>query len=83
MPLFYFDLREGKQIYIDYDGRVLIDVQAAEREAIKSAASIGEDVWPTTGEHDIMIDVFDQNRSKLFTVTAAISIDRASTASNS
>ena len=46
MPRFYFDVREGARFVPDDEGMEFPDLDAAEREAAVSAASIGRDLLP-------------------------------------
>jgi hypothetical protein len=76
MPHFYFDVREGPQFVPDEEGLEFPDVEAAEREAAESAASIGRDLLPKGTARDVTVEVRNEHGQRVITVTVTMQVDR-------
>ena len=76
MPRFYFDLREGGMFSPDDEGIEFPDLNAAEREAAEAAAAIGRDRLPKGGSREINMEVLNEHRQRLLTVTVSLHVER-------
>ncbi|WP_375460969.1 DUF6894 family protein [uncultured Enterovirga sp.] len=76
MPIFYFDVREGDTFYEDEEGIEMPDLSAAEHEAAESAASIGRDRLPKRHARDVTVEVRNENKQRVCTVTVAMTMER-------
>ena len=76
MPRFYFDIREGARFAPDDEGIEFPDFDAAEREAAEAAASIGRDLLPRGDAREVTIEVPNEHRQRVLTVTVSMHIDR-------
>jgi hypothetical protein len=58
MPRYFFDIRDGDEVYFDEEGLDLPDLRAAEVEAAESLAHMARDKLPTKGDrHQMAIEV--------------------------
>jgi hypothetical protein len=58
MPRYYFDIRDGDDLYSDEEGLDLPDLRAAEVEAARSLAHMARDKLPTAADrHQMAIEV--------------------------
>jgi len=80
MPRFYFDLREDGTYSPDDEGLEFPNLDAAEREAATAAACIARDRLPKGNAREIAMDVRDELRQRLLTVTVSMHMERASPA---
>ena len=76
MPNYYFDVREKNRFVPDEEGTDLPDLDAAEREAAELAASIGRDRLPSSESRGIIVEVRNEHRQRVMTVTASLDIVR-------
>jgi hypothetical protein len=76
VPRFYFDIRESSKFIADADGIECDDIEAAKREAALSAAEIGRELFRNTDDHDVSIDVRNEDSQRVLTVTVSIRVDR-------
>ncbi|MET0527351.1 MAG: hypothetical protein ABW003_03235 [Microvirga sp.] len=76
MPRFYFDVREGTRFAPDDDGLEFPDLDAAEREAAEAAAGIGRDLLPKSDVREVTIEVSDEHRQRVLTVTVSMHLER-------
>ena len=76
MPRFYFDVREGAKFVPDDQGMEFPNLDAAEREAAVSAASIGRDLLPKGDAREVTIEVCDEHRQRVLTVTVSMHVAR-------
>jgi hypothetical protein len=76
MPRFYFDVGEGARFIPDDEGLEFDSLDRAEREAALAAAEIGRDRLPKGDARDITIEVRNEHRQRVLTVTVALHIDR-------
>jgi hypothetical protein len=76
MPLFYFEVREGSRFVPDDEGMEFPDIDAAEREAAEAAAGIGRDRLPKGDAREITIEVLNEHRQRIITVTVSMTVDR-------
>jgi len=77
MPRFYFDIREDGTSIEDEEGIDLADVNAAQKEAVKSVAEIGHAVLPETGLRSVSIDVRDRNGDHVLSATLTLDVTHA------
>jgi hypothetical protein len=68
MSRFYFDVREGSRFAPDDEGFDYPDLDAAERMAAETAASIGRDLLPKGDVQDVTIEVRDEHKQRVLTV---------------
>ncbi len=76
MPRFYFDVREGQLFVHDQDGLEFPSLDEAEQEAIEAAASIGKDRLPRSDTRGVTVEVRNERRQRVLTVTLALDIKR-------
>jgi hypothetical protein len=57
LPKYYFDMRDGKDLYRDEEGLVLSDQRAAEMEAVQSLAGMAQDLPVLDDCPDVAIEV--------------------------
>ncbi|MDB5645886.1 hypothetical protein [Methylobacterium sp.] len=81
MPLFYFDVREGSTFVQDEEGIDFPDLDKAEQEAIQAVVSIGRERLPRGDTRDVTVEVQDENRKRVLTVTVALTVDRVDASS--
>ncbi len=78
-----FLARGGDQVILEGEpavDRVVImefpDLDAAEREAAVSAASIGRDLLPKGDAREVTVEVRNEHRQRILTVTVSMHLDR-------
>lgn len=76
MPRFFFDIREGARFVEDTEGLEFPDLDAAEREAAETAASIGRDLLPKGVAREVTVEVSNEHRQRVLTVTVSLTLDR-------
>src|SRR4051794_1840236 len=76
MPRFYFDVREDGTFSPDDEGLEFPDLNAAEREAAEATAAMGRDRLPKRGLREIVMEVRDEDRQQLLTVTVSLHVER-------
>ena len=76
MPWFYFDVREGTRFVQDEEGLEFPDLDAAEREAAESAAAIGRDLLPRGDAREVTIEVRNEHKQRVLTITVSMHLDR-------
>ena len=76
MPLFYFDVRDNGQLFPDEEGHELPDITSAETEASEAAAAIARDVLPTRRGGELIVQVKDEQRLPVLTVTVEMYVAR-------
>jgi hypothetical protein len=76
MPRFYFDMREGTRFIPDEDGLEFESLDAAEHEAACTAAEIGRDRLPTSDSREITVEVRNEHRQRVLTITVSMHVDR-------
>jgi hypothetical protein len=74
MPRFYFDIRAGADFFPDEDGFELDSVEAAEREAMQTAMTLGRDWLPRTRE--VRVEVRDEWRRLRLALSVALNVER-------
>ena len=60
----------------DDEGMEFPDIDAAEREAAEAAAGIGRDRLPKGDAREITIEVLNEHRQRIITVTVSMTVDR-------
>jgi hypothetical protein len=73
---FYFDVREDGEFSPDDEGLECRDLDAAERIAAETAASITRDKLPKGGSREVSVEVRDETGQSLLTVTVAMRTER-------
>ena len=76
MPRFYFDVREGTRFVPDEVGLEFDSLDVAEREAARAAAEIGRDRLPKSDARDITVELKNEHRQRVLTVTVTMEIHR-------
>ena len=76
MPRFYFDVREGTRFVPDEEGLEFPDFDRAEREGACTAAEIGRDRLPSSDVRDIAIEMRNEHRQRVLTVTVSMEVER-------
>jgi hypothetical protein len=76
MPRYYFDVREGNVVIADPEGQDMANIEAAEREAVEAAASIGRDHFVTARTDALAIEVKDEQRQLVLIVTVSLHVNR-------
>ena len=76
MPRFYFDVREGARFVPDDEGLEFPGLDAAEREAAEAVASIGRDLLPKGDACEVTIEVRNEHRQRVLSVTVAMHLER-------
>lgn len=76
MPRFYFDVREGPTFIEDDDGIEFPNLDKAEQEAIHAVVSIGKDRLQRGDTRDVTVEVRDEDKQRVLTVTVELTIDR-------
>jgi hypothetical protein len=76
VPRFYFDIREGARFIPDETGLEFDSLDAAEREAASAAAEIGRDRLPKGDARDITVELKNEHRQRVLTVTISMEIHR-------
>jgi hypothetical protein len=76
VPRFYFDIREGARFIPDETGLEFDSLDAAEREAASAAAEIGRDRLPTGDAREITVELRNEHRQRVLTVTVSMDVQR-------
>ena len=76
MPRFYFDVREGTRFVSDEGGIEFDSLDAAEHHAAQIAAEIGRDKLPSSDPRDIIVDLRNEHKQRVITVTVSMRILR-------
>ncbi len=76
MSRFYFDVREGARFVPDELGLEFDSLEAAEREAATAAAEIGRDRLPKGDAREVTVELKNEHRQRVLTVTVSLEIDR-------
>ena len=76
MPRFYFDAREGEKFIPDDVGIEFDSFEVAEREAATAAAEMGRDRLPKSDSREVTVEVSNEHRQRVLTVTVSMNIDR-------
>lgn len=76
LPRFFFDVREGADFIRDREGQVMADLEAAEEEAMRAAASMARDALPFGRTRSVTIEVSDGEHKPVFCVTVSMELKR-------
>jgi hypothetical protein len=76
MPCFYFDIREGPRFIPDPGGEDLEDLEAAKCHAARLAGEITSDLPLRPAGHVIIIEVCDERKQRVLTMTVSLAIER-------
>jgi hypothetical protein len=76
VPRFYFDVREGAKFIPDDVGIEFDSFEVAEREAATAAAEIGRDSLPKSDSREVTVEVSNEHRQRVLTVTVSMDLDR-------
>jgi hypothetical protein len=78
MPRFYFDVRDGAKFTPDDAGAELDSLETAQRvaaeAAAETAAAIGQDRLLQNDAQDVRIEVRNEHRQRILTVTVSLEI---------
>jgi hypothetical protein len=76
MPRFFFDFREGDTLSPDEEGVDFPDVMTAELEAMRAAADVGAEVFPSGRASVLTVEVRSETGRRLTEVTASMVVKR-------
>jgi len=76
VPRFYFDVREGAKFIPDEEGLEFDSFETAEREAAIAAAEIGRDQLPKGDAREVTVEIRNEHRQRVLTVTVSMEIHR-------
>jgi hypothetical protein len=76
MPRFYFDVRDGQRFVPDEEGLEFESLDVAEREAAAAAAEIGREHLPRGDAREVTIELRNEHRQRVLTVTVSMEIHR-------
>ena len=76
MSRYYFDIREGARFVPDEVGLTFDNLDAAEHAAAETAAEIGRELLPKGDAREITVEVRNEHRQRVLTVTASLEIHR-------
>jgi hypothetical protein len=76
VPRFYFDVREGMRFVPDTVGLEFDSLDAAERAAAETAAEIGRELLPKGDAREITVEVRNEHRQRVLTITVSMQIER-------
>jgi hypothetical protein len=76
MPRYFFDIRGGTRFVADDEGLEFPSLDAAEREAAESAATIGRDLLPKGVARSITVEVRNMHGQRVVTATVTLAVDR-------
>jgi hypothetical protein len=75
---YYFGIYEGNELFPDDEGSEFDSPEAAVQGAARAAAEIGMSRLAKGDLSDVVIEVRDERRQRVFTVTASMTIERHS-----
>ena len=75
MPRYYFCIYEGNELVPDEEGSEFDSPEAAVQGAARAAAEIGMSRLAKGDLRDVVIEVRDERRQRVFTVTASMKIE--------
>jgi hypothetical protein len=76
MSRFDFDVREGPSFTPDDEGFEFDSLDETEREAATSVAEIGRDRLPKGDTREVTVELRNEHRQRVLTVTVAMQINR-------
>ncbi len=76
MSRYYFDIREGTRFVPDEVGLEFDSLDAAERAAAETAAEIGRELLPKGDVREITVEVRNEHRQRVLTITVSVQIER-------
>ena len=76
MARYYFEIREGTEFVRDDEGSEYDSLGAAVQGAARSAAEIGTSRLARGDLSDVVIEVQDEGRRRVVTVTASMRVER-------
>jgi hypothetical protein len=80
MPRFYFDFSMGASTNRDEVGSEVDSLHMAEIDARRTAGELTRDrllLWQGATSEDVRVEVKDEQRQPVFTVTVSVQIERA------
>ena len=82
MPRFYFDVCDGTRFVPDDEGMEFDGLDDAEHEAAAAAAEIGRDRLPKGDTWAVAVEVSNEHRRRVLTVTVTMQVERVDPALN-
>jgi hypothetical protein len=79
--MFYFDVRDGGQLVSDEEGQQLSSLDAAVQEAAEAAAAIARDVLPSRRGGEVVVEVRNEDRNHVLTVSVEMYVTTIRTGS--
>jgi hypothetical protein len=83
VPRYYFDIREGPRFVPDAGGEELADLEAAKCHGARLASEITHDLPLRPAGHVIIIEVCDEHKQRVLTMTVSLAIEQADDGSRS
>lgn len=74
--MFFFDVREGGELVSDEEGQLFSGLDAATQEAAEAAAAIARDMLPCRQGGEVTVEVRDENREHVLTVSVEMHVAR-------
>ena len=76
MPRYYFDIREGPRFLPDKGGEEFDGLDAAKCHAAYLAGEIARGMPLKPASHVVIVEVCNEDKERVITVTVALSIER-------
>jgi hypothetical protein len=76
LPRFHFDVHDGLLFVPDEEGLELDGFDSAKREATEAVLEIGRDRLKSEDSRAVTIEVRDEHRRQVLTVTVSLEINR-------
>ena len=78
LPLYFFDIHDGRTLMRDSEGSTLHDLPAAQLEATDTLTQMARELFPGGGDKEISIDIRDIAGNALMHVALKLSASRVS-----
>ncbi len=72
MPLFFFDVFDGEELWTDTEGTEHEDLAAARLEAVDTIASMSRETFPLSGAGSLSIDIRTEDGRAVERVTVTL-----------
>ena len=76
MGRFFFDFRDGENLFVDSEGTDLVDESHVELEATRTLAEIALDLLPVSGPRRLVLTVRDEHGRPIMTASLTFEIER-------
>lgn len=75
MPMFFFDVFDGEELWTDTEGTEHIDLAAARHEAVDTITSMSRETFPLNGPNSLSIDIRTEDGRSVERVTVTLSFE--------